>query len=579
MVIKQAKFTGTLMPYQQDVLNKLKTSDAVLAYHGLGSGKTATSIAASEGQPTDVVVPASLRGNYSKEIHKFTNGEHNRNILSYNKFVKEPKTSNSMLVLDEPQKIGRTSSAMSQAVVHSAERYGKRLLLSGTPATNNPAELAPIIRTLSPKSHVPLSPAEFNQRYLGEKPLKLSPLKYMMGMRPGVEYFPKHTEEIKSAIKGKVSYYQPPQEDYPKRIDVIKKVPASQEQAHYYSFVTENANPVIAHKVRSNLPLSKQESTQLNAFMSAARQVSNTTKPFGGTEEMSPKIRSVVEDFHENLKKNPNHKGVIYSNYLAGGINEVSSEFKKRKIPHDVFTGEANDVERKRMVEDYNSGKTKALLISSSGAEGLDLKGTRSVQIMEPHWNKSRVEQVIGRGIRYKSHAHLPENERNVTVTKYQTTLPKTLTQKIFFRHPDTSADEYLENLSNKKQETLNKFLDIFKEEGMQKSSSLKRIWQNSFNDEIEKIASGGIIKILKKNPEIPAIIIGGGVGALPGIVRPDVQRKRRESLEDYRERSAFAREDARADYWKSIPKHVGIGAAAGGIVGLGLRQMIKGNL
>jgi len=27
-----------------------------------------------------------------------------------------------------------------------------------------------------------------------------------------------------------------------------------------------------------------------------------------------------------------------------------------------------------------------------------------SIHILEPHWNKNKIEQVIGRGIRYKSH-------------------------------------------------------------------------------------------------------------------------------------------------------------------------------
>jgi hypothetical protein len=35
---------------------------------------------------------------------------------------------------------------------------------------------------------------------------------------------------------------------------------------------------------------------------------------------------------------------------------------------------------------------------------------------MESNWNASADAQIIGRGIRYKSHLHLPEEERNVTI-------------------------------------------------------------------------------------------------------------------------------------------------------------------
>ena len=35
---------------------------------------------------------------------------------------------------------------------------------------------------------------------------------------------------------------------------------------------------------------------------------------------------------------------------------------------------------------------------------------------MEPHWNEAKVQQVIGRGIRYKSHVDLPPEQRKVEV-------------------------------------------------------------------------------------------------------------------------------------------------------------------
>jgi len=51
---------------------------------------------------------------------------------------------------------------------------------------------------------------------------------------------------------------------------------------------------------------------------------------------------------------------------------------------------------------------------------------------------------------------------------------------------PSTSADEYLESLSRKKQETLNRFLNVFKEEGIQKQSSLINILKGGCMDKIE---------------------------------------------------------------------------------------------
>ena len=66
-----------------------------------------------------------------------------------------------------------------------------------------------------------------------------------------------------------------------------------------------------------------------------------------------------------------------------------------------------------------NGDLIKALLITAAGAEGISLKNTRQVHIIEPYWNNIRIEQVIGRAVRICSHQSLPKEERNVHIYKY----------------------------------------------------------------------------------------------------------------------------------------------------------------
>jgi SNF2 family DNA or RNA helicase len=47
------------------------------------------------------------------------------------------------------------------------------------------------------------------------------------------------------------------------------------------------------------------------------------------------------------------------------------------------------------------------IFMGTKAAEGITLKKVRNVYIMEPYWNPSRIEQVIGRAIRIGSHAKL----------------------------------------------------------------------------------------------------------------------------------------------------------------------------
>jgi superfamily II DNA or RNA helicase len=63
-----------------------------------------------------------------------------------------------------------------------------------------------------------------------------------------------------------------------------------------------------------------------------------------------------------------------------------------------------------------NGEKIKVVLLTQTGAEGVDFKYIRNVHILEPWWNSSRIEQVIGRGLRTCSHQALPFEKQNCTI-------------------------------------------------------------------------------------------------------------------------------------------------------------------
>jgi superfamily II DNA/RNA helicase len=296
----------------------------------------------------------------------------------------------------------------------------------------------------------------------------------MRGIKPGLESYAKNLPEIEKAVAGHIDYHMPSKEGYPSTSHQVVTVPMSKEQQKYYATVTSNASPIIAWKVRRNMPLSKAESRDLNAFMTAARIVSNTTAPYGG-KEPSPKLARAASDLKEMVTANPKGKALIYSNYLEGGVKEYSKHLDAMGIPHHIFSGELSDKERKIAVNDYNNGKVKALLISGAGSEGLDLKGTRLVQVLEPHWNKARIDQAIGRAVRYKSHTHLPEEERNVHITHYHSGHNPTLLNKIFRTKTDVGADQYLSELSQKKDLLNQQFLDVLKAEGEKVTQEMRK--------------------------------------------------------------------------------------------------------
>jgi SNF2 family DNA or RNA helicase len=172
-------------------------------------------------------------------------------------------------------------------------------------------------------------------------------------------------------------------------------------------------------RLQRGLPPEKQDLPHINQFQSQTRQIASTESPFTkGESGPSPKITKAVGLLETESAANPDHRALVYSNYL-GTLRDYSSELTKREIPHAFFSGQQTMKDRKKTVENYNSGKLKALLVSSAGGEGLDLKGTRQVQILEPHWNAEKIKQVEGRAVRRGSHDYLPSDQRNVLVQRF----------------------------------------------------------------------------------------------------------------------------------------------------------------
>lgn len=104
---------------------------------------------------------------------------------------------------------------------------------------------------------------------------------------------------------------------------------------------------------------------------------------------------------------------------LAGDNEEEEKATSPRKFA--IISGEVNVEDRARLQEAFNSFDNRygghtfdLILLSSTGAEGLDLKNVRHIHVMEPFWNWGRILQIIARGVRNDSHIMLPAEEKNV---------------------------------------------------------------------------------------------------------------------------------------------------------------------
>ena len=132
------------------------------------------------------------------------------------------------------------------------------------------------------------------------------------------------------------------------------------------------------------------------------------------------------------------------------------SEKKGKRAKYIILSGNKdlspnNAEEVKELVSDNNSeGQIIKVVIGNIvAAEGLDLKNIREIHVLDPWYHLSRIEQIIGRGIRYCSHSKLDdETERNVTVYLHAAT-------NIEPEDKDTEKkEEILENLETETVDT-----------------------------------------------------------------------------------------------------------------------------
>lgn len=262
----------------------------------------------------------------------------------------------------------------------------------------------------------------------------------------------------------------------------------------------------------------------------------------------SPKFAKILENV-SNLDNEGLH--LIYSHFrtlegigilrlilLANGFAEfkikkteglwtvIENEEDKNKPKFVLYTGTETTEEREIIRNVYNSmweyvpssivekikekndnnylGEViKIIMITASGAEGINLKNTRFVHIVEPYWHMVRVEQVVGRARRICSHEDLPLEMRNVKVYLYISTLSEK--QKKDEKHielliRDTSkldknapitTDETLYELASIKQKINNQILNSIKETAIDCS-----LYQSVNSKSDEKIVCYGYGKV-----------------------------------------------------------------------------------
>jgi len=156
---------------------------------------------------------------------------------------------------------------------------------------------------------------------------------------------------------------------------------------------------------------------------------------------------------------------------------------EEKEMVRHIYNGEWDQIPEsigsvlKAKYHNNNMGEViKVFMITSSGSEGINLRNTRYVHIMEPYWHPVRTEQVIGRARRICSHKDLPRALQTVNVFIYLMTFSDAQLKSdeaIELKRKDLSkavpkvpitSDEYLFEISEIKANLTAQLTDAVKE-------------------------------------------------------------------------------------------------------------------
>lgn len=399
-----------LQPQQLKIIEYMQTHRGILIYHTVGSGKTLTAITLSQCFLDDnpdkkviVVCPASLVANFKKQMHYYKNirNADQYHFYSIQGFVgakkrKEIDCENTMLIVDEAHNLktsysNKTSTKTgkktvtgvnSKYVIECAEKASKVVLMSATPIINDVKDLIPLYNMIRDVDEPKISSSKKNA---------------------GVDSISYTQERLLQRMRCKVSFFDAVDKNFfPEAIEhevFLRMSPSFEEK--YNNLMGENG--------LSKLAISHFGSVDIKKFYNGFRRAVNNLE---GTD--SPKVKWVVDQMK---KASPKEKIIVFSHFLDAGnlaiLNALPLEIQKRCA---YIRGSTPKNKRAQMVNKYNNNEIQFLFISKAGGEGLDLKETRKIILLEPSWNRSLEEQVIGRGVRYMSHSALPMNERKVDI-------------------------------------------------------------------------------------------------------------------------------------------------------------------
>lgn len=516
-----------------EFINPKTPYTGILVYHKIGGGKTCVAVNICEKFKSKakilIVVPAALKNNFRAELRTPCAGENyltdkERQLLStkykptdpeykaliatsnkridkvytiksYNKFIDELiankiNLANTLLVIDEVHNLISETGTYYDALYKALQKAPKSLrlvIMTATPIFDKPLEVALTMNLLIRGEKMPVG-KKFYEMFVDE-----------IQTPRGIVYETKNMDLFKKYIKGYVSYFAgAPAIVFPRsEIKIIKCEMSPFQLALYKKVFKKESKSSGVLNIDTNIS---------NSFFIGTRLISNFVFPnerineegFSSLKKRDfdvEKLKKYSPKFLKILRRVKRCQGTVfvYSNFKEyGGLATFAAmleahnfkNYEKHGVGRKrfaVWTGDTNDVLKDEIKNIFNNKKNefgadiKVILGSPAVSTGVSFFRIQEVHLIESYWNWSKLDQIIGRAIRFCSHKDVEYDRQLVKVYIYLSTHP-TLTKSI---------DQYILNLAFQKRNINSGF-----ERALKESAIDCRLFTNANN----KSADGNII-------------------------------------------------------------------------------------
>ncbi|MEV5886200.1 DEAD/DEAH box helicase [Streptomyces sp. NPDC052020] len=377
----------------------------------MGLGKTVTVIALhlkrARGEPTLVVCPASLLGNWQREIHRFAPGVPVRRFHGPDRTLDgltggfvlttygtmrsaAPELAGrpwGMVVADEAQHVKNPYSATAKAL--RTIPSPARVALTGTPVENNLSELWALLDWTTPGLLGPLKSFRARHARAAENGEDAEAVRRLARLvRPFLLRRRKSDPGIVPELPPKT------ETDHP--------VPLTREQAALYEAVVRESMLAIETAqgmARRGLVLKLLTSLKQICDHPALFLKEEHPSQAGDRQAARSGKLALLDELLDTLLAEDG-SALVFTQYV-GMARLITSHLAARAVPVDLLHGGTPVPERERMVDRFQAGQNPVLVLSLKAAgTGLNLTRAGHVVHFDRWWNPAVEEQATDRAYR-----------------------------------------------------------------------------------------------------------------------------------------------------------------------------------